>query len=242
MFRHAVRHRLRQTPKPGSHAALASFRSLSVSASSQRPRAYDKIRTEAERDDGNGNDGRGGLEEEAQDAQDRGQLDTKPTRHLGALGNKAAGKIKLAKSNKQDKGASHTDLDDQGTGSSRIASLPSDFGDKFLTSSPPRAPPAPGDDSGSGTDSLTFYEQQLKNQLLASFLPANQQALADPTLALVCPIEGGEYIVRQTIKKAASLVNADVVRIEAIECLGLRQYGGLGQGKSTVHHPLITVY
>jgi hypothetical protein len=53
-------------------------------------------------------------------------------------------------------------------------------------------------------------------------------------LAVVCPIEGGEYIVRETIEKAASLVNADVVRIEAIECLGLRQFGGLGKGESLV--------
>ncbi len=73
--------------------------------------------------------------------------------------------------------------------------------------------------------------QALRNVLLASFAPCIQRGNADPTVALVCPLEGGEYVVREALDKAAGLLSADVVRIDAIEALGMRQYGLLGEGE-----------
>lgn len=229
MFRHVVRHRLRQNPKLESPATPASLRSIFNSTSLQRPRVYDKIRTELARDSGIGHEEIG----EEQVGRE-GRAEPKTRLHLGSTGKNAADSINVGKNNEADQAAADNETRAQGrqSASSKIVTLPSDFTDKYFTSAPAAPPRAPEDEPDAAFDPpYTYYDNQLKNQLLASFLPANQQALTDPTLAVVCPIEGGEYIVGETINKAASLVNADVVRLEAIECLGLRQYGGLGQGE-----------
>lgn len=229
MFRHVVRHRLRQNTKLESHATRTSSRLIFNSASLQRPRAYDKIRSELERDGGNAHNSMG-----EEQAESEGGTERKTRLHLGSMGKNGSDIRKVGKTDESEKGTISTDTDVQGrrSTSSKTVALPSDFADRYLTTAPATPPRAPEDEPDAAFDPpYAFYEKQLKNQLLASFLPANQQALTDPTLAVVCPIEGGEYIVRETINKAASLVNADVVRIEAIECLGLRQHGGLGQGE-----------
>lgn len=231
MFRHVVRYRLRQANKLGSHSAPAcstasnSLRAISVTAGQRSPRAYDKIRALNDRQGAEGQAGR--QVAEGKGFQSEVEVIETPT------GKNNLKTIKMANSTVEGNAKSTGSIDYNPSGLSRIKSLPNDFGEKYLTSpSPP--PPNPNDDPNAGTDpSVSFYETQLKNQVLASFLPVNQRATPDPIVAIVCPIEGGEYIVRQTVERAAGLVNADVVRVESIECLGLRQYGNLGQGKCT---------
>jgi hypothetical protein len=96
--------------------------------------------------------------------------------------------------------------------------LPSDFAETYLTT-----PTASGP--------VTPQIRALRNLLLTSFSPALQKGSVDPTLAIFCPLEGGEHVIRDALSNAAGLVGADVVRLEAVECLGLRQFGGLGEGE-----------
>jgi hypothetical protein len=98
--------------------------------------------------------------------------------------------------------------------------LPPSFADHYLTS--------PTADS----ENVSQQTRSLRNLLLASFAPAVQKGSVEPTLALVCPLEGGEHVIREALSKAAGLVGADIVRLQAIDCLGLRRFGGLGEGGS----------
>ncbi|KAJ9106845.1 hypothetical protein QFC19_002973 [Naganishia cerealis] len=231
MFRHVVRHRLRQASTSGLPPSLprasTPSRALQVSSSAGLPRAYDKLRSGALREHSSGNE-----PPEEDGCGDEGGPKTL-TVHLNAMRPKDAGRANTLSSQGGNGNDPAVDSASSKSVTSQKPTLPSDFAEKYLTSSTPSSPRTPDGESELEQDpALTHYDIQLKNQLLASFLPVNQQAATDPTLAVVCPIEGGEYIVRQTIEKAAALVSADVVRIEAIECLGLRQFGGLGQGES----------
>ena len=194
-----------------------------MTSGQRSPRAYDKIRALNDRQGAGGQAGRQAAE--GRGFQSEVEVIENPT------GKNNLKTIKMANSTVEGNANPKGSGDFNPSGSAHIKSLPNDFGEKYLTSpSPP--PPNRKDDSTAETDpSVSFYETQLKNQLLASFLPVNQKATPDPIVAIVCPIEGGEYIVRQTVERAAGLVDADVVRVESIECLGLRQYGNLGQGK-----------
>ncbi len=104
---------------------------------------------------------------------------------------------------------------------------------------PPKQPPLPTSfvetylTTPAAAEPVTPQIRSLRNLLLASFSPAIQKGLVDPTLAIVCPLEGGEHVIREALSKAAGLLGADVVRLEAIECLGLRQFGGLGEGEDS---------
>ncbi|KAJ9098614.1 hypothetical protein QFC21_004261 [Naganishia friedmannii] len=209
-----------------------SSRGFTASASTQYPRAYDKLRSGTLKEHANGNDP---PEEDEHGDEGEGSNTRSVTVNLNAVHQNGAHRTN--QSSRQ--GGSGGDPADEPSSfkaaPSQTQLLPSDFAEKYLTCSTPSSPRSPEDGSGAEQDpTSTYYDIQLKNQLLASFLPVNQQANLDPTLAVVCPIEGGEYIVRQTIEKAASLVHADVVRIEAIECLALRQFGGLGQAGASL--------
>ncbi|KAJ9122520.1 hypothetical protein QFC22_001949 [Naganishia vaughanmartiniae] len=237
MFRHVVRHRLRQASTfvvPRSlPCSSTSSRGLTASACQRYPRAYDKLRSGMLKEHAIGNDP---PEEDEHGDEGEGSNPRNVTVRLNAIRQNASNQTNLAASQGGSGGGPTADPSSMRSTTSQTQSLPPDFAEKYLTSSTPSSPRSPDDGSEAEQDpSITYYDTQLKNQLLASFLPVNQQANLDPTLAVVCPIEGGEYIVRQTIEKAASLVNADVVRIEAIECLGLRQFGGLGQAGASLH-------
>ncbi|KIY50937.1 AAA-domain-containing protein [Fistulina hepatica ATCC 64428] len=55
----------------------------------------------------------------------------------------------------------------------------------------------------------------------------------EPTLALYCPIEGGEYVIDATVKELARRVGGEVVVLDAVQ-LAAGQWGHFGEGKLTV--------
>lgn len=101
----------------------------------------------------------------------------------------------------------------------------------------------------------------LCGQILTSFLPANQGGLAstsslsskpsspssrtiqldasarstqDPTIHLICPLEGSEHVVRKTIEDAAGMIGAEVVRVEGVLGVACGQWGVFGKGEYDV--------
>ncbi|CUA74937.1 Protein MSP1 [Rhizoctonia solani] len=86
-------------------------------------------------------------------------------------------------------------------------------------------------------------------QLLVTLQPQTQYRaaystgglpLVEPTLALYCPIEGGDYVIDDTVKELASRVNGDVIVIDAAQ-LAAGEYGSFGKAASILkfpHNPL----
>ena len=60
-----------------------------------------------------------------------------------------------------------------------------------------------------------------------------------PTLALYCPVEGGEYVLDETVRKLAWRTGAEVLVIDAVQ-LAAGEWGHFGKGKSSSH--LISSY
>lgn len=60
--------------------------------------------------------------------------------------------------------------------------------------------------------------------------------LVEPTLSLYCPIEGGDYILDETVKEMARHIGADVVVLDAVH-LAAGECGHFGKGMfcSTMH-------
>lgn len=56
--------------------------------------------------------------------------------------------------------------------------------------------------------------------------------LVEPTLALYCPIEGGDYILDETVKEMARCTDADVVVLDAVQ-LAAGECGHFGKGVSS---------
>lgn len=52
---------------------------------------------------------------------------------------------------------------------------------------------------------------------------------SEPTLALYCPIEGGDYIVDETVRELARRTGSDVVVIDAVQ-LAAGEWGRFGKG------------
>lgn len=99
--------------------------------------------------------------------------------------------------------------------------LPSGFASTYLSQPTPRP--------SSQSHVIPYYVDALRNQLLTSFLPTNQfDKSHDPTIAIVSPLEGTEYLIREAIESAAGTIGADVVRLETMECLGMKSDGPLG--------------
>ncbi|CAE6500388.1 unnamed protein product [Rhizoctonia solani] len=87
-------------------------------------------------------------------------------------------------------------------------------------------------------------------QLLVTLQPQTQYRaaysssglpLVEPTLALYCPIEGGDYVIDDTIKELAGRVNGDVIVIDAAH-LAAGEHGSFGKGMSHVlfHYSPVT--
>jgi len=51
----------------------------------------------------------------------------------------------------------------------------------------------------------------------------------EPTFALFCPIEGGEYIIDATVQELARRMGSDVVVLDAVQ-LAAGEWGAFGKG------------
>ncbi|CAE6468996.1 unnamed protein product [Rhizoctonia solani] len=69
---------------------------------------------------------------------------------------------------------------------------------------------------------------QPQTQYRAAYV-VNTLPLVEPTLALYCPIEGGDYVIDDTVKELANRVNGDVIVIDAAQ-LAAGEHGSFGKG------------
>jgi hypothetical protein len=61
--------------------------------------------------------------------------------------------------------------------------------------------------------------------------PQAQRGEVEPTLGLYCPLEGGEYVVDETVRELARRTGADVVVLDAVQ-LAAGEHGQFGKGES----------
>ena len=83
---------------------------------------------------------------------------------------------------------------------------------------------------------VTLHPQ---TQHRATYTPQDGSASStvEPTLALYCPIEGGDYVLDETVKELARRVGADVVVLDCVQ-LAAGSAGKFGSGAS----PLVVVH
>jgi hypothetical protein len=83
-----------------------------------------------------------------------------------------------------------------------------------------------------------IFEEALAN-LHITLLPRTQHRATykspdgppvEPTFALYCPIEGGEYIIDETVRELARRTNADVVVLDSVQ-LAAGEWGHFGKGE-----------
>jgi hypothetical protein len=58
--------------------------------------------------------------------------------------------------------------------------------------------------------------------------PSASSPLLEPTLALYCPIEGGEYIIDETVRELARRTGSEVVVLDAVQ-LAAGEWGHFGK-------------
>ncbi|EUC62212.1 AAA ATPase, putative, partial [Rhizoctonia solani AG-3 Rhs1AP] len=129
---------------------------------------------------------------------------------------------------------------------------------------PPPPPPATraavspesiwaGKSLGEGGEPRTLPPEDMLQDALAQLLvtlqpqtqyraaySSNGLPLVEPTLALYCPIEGGDYVIDDTVKELAGRVNGDVIVIDAAQ-LAAGEHGSFGKAASILkfpHNPL----
>ncbi|KAH9981234.1 hypothetical protein BGW80DRAFT_1434423 [Lactifluus volemus] len=92
---------------------------------------------------------------------------------------------------------------------------------------PPKEPNSNGknEPSISSTPALTVFEEVLNNACL-SLQPQTQHRA---TLALYCPIEGGNYVIDETVRELARRTGSDVVVLDAVH-VAAGEWGHFGQG------------
>jgi len=73
---------------------------------------------------------------------------------------------------------------------------------------------------------VTFHPQ---TQHRATYAPQDGSSTVEPTLALYCPIEGGDYVLDETVKELARRVGADVVVLDCVQ-LAAGSAGQFGSG------------
>ncbi|TFK76524.1 AAA-domain-containing protein, partial [Pluteus cervinus] len=66
--------------------------------------------------------------------------------------------------------------------------------------------------------------------------PGSSDSLVEPTLALYCPIEGGEYVIDATVWEMARKTGSEVVVIDAAH-LAAGEWGHFGQAASSIQLP-----
>lgn len=59
--------------------------------------------------------------------------------------------------------------------------------------------------------------------------PSSTGPPVEPTLGLYCPIEGGDYIIDQTVQELARRTDSDVVVLDAVQ-LAAGEWGAFGKG------------
>ncbi|KAG8730177.1 hypothetical protein FRC11_007317, partial [Ceratobasidium sp. 423] len=130
--------------------------------------------------------------------------------------------------------------------------------------SPNKTPPSPpaatkasvnpesiwaGKSLGEGGEGRTLPPEDMLQdalaQLLVTLQPQTQYRaaystgglpLVEPTLALYCPIEGGDYVIDDTVKELAGRVNGDVIVIDAAQ-LAAGEHGSFGKAASILKFP-----
>ncbi|KAG8777405.1 hypothetical protein FRC12_000380 [Ceratobasidium sp. 428] len=81
---------------------------------------------------------------------------------------------------------------------------------------------------------------QPQTQYRAAYLGPGGTPLVEPTMALYCPIEGGDHVIDDTVKELANRIQADVIVIDAAQ-LAAGEYGSFGKAASVLkfqHNPL----
>ncbi|GJJ12095.1 hypothetical protein Clacol_006336 [Clathrus columnatus] len=87
--------------------------------------------------------------------------------------------------------------------------------------------------------------QEALNNLLIAFHPQTQHRATystqnglpvEPTLALYCPIEGGDYVIDETVRELARQTGAEVVVLDTVE-IAAGEWGAFGKAATAVHLP-----
>ncbi|KAF9647587.1 AAA-domain-containing protein [Thelephora ganbajun] len=81
-----------------------------------------------------------------------------------------------------------------------------------------------------------------KTQHRATYAPQDGSAssIVEPTLALYCPIEGGDYVVDEVVKELARRVRADVIVLDCVQLAAgsAGQFGSVANVLQLPDHPL----
>ncbi|KZV86561.1 AAA-domain-containing protein [Exidia glandulosa HHB12029] len=75
-----------------------------------------------------------------------------------------------------------------------------------------------------------------RTQRRAAFVSDSNQSLVEPTFALYCPLEGGEYVIDNTVRALARQLDADVVVIDAAQ-LAAGEWGVFGKDAECIQLP-----
>lgn len=83
------------------------------------------------------------------------------------------------------------------------------------------------------TDFLITLHPQTQHR---SVYPSSTGSTVEPTLALYCPIEGGDYVIDETVKELARKTNSDVVVLDSVQLAG-GEWGSFGKAAEALNLP-----
>ncbi|KAJ7632559.1 hypothetical protein FB45DRAFT_912768 [Roridomyces roridus] len=66
--------------------------------------------------------------------------------------------------------------------------------------------------------------------------PPSIGPLLEPTLALYCPIEGGDYVIDETVREIARRTDSEVLVLDAVQ-LAAGEWGAFGKAANSLHLP-----
>lgn len=108
----------------------------------------------------------------------------------------------------------------------------------------PDAPSAPDSSRANVLPPSELFEEALTN-LHITLHPQTQHRAAhvtptgppvEPTLALYCPVEGGEYVIDETVRELARRTGAEVLVIDAVQ-LAAGEWGHFGKAANAIQLP-----
>ncbi|KAI6005522.1 AAA-domain-containing protein [Pisolithus albus] len=108
----------------------------------------------------------------------------------------------------------------------------------------PDAPSAPDSSRANVLPPPELFEEALTN-LHITLHPQTQHRAAhvtptgppvEPTLALYCPVEGGEYVIDETVRELARRTGAEVLVIDAVQ-LAAGEWGHFGKAANAIQLP-----
>lgn len=79
------------------------------------------------------------------------------------------------------------------------------------------------------TDLLITLHPQTQHRAI---YPSLSSPPVEPTLGLYCPIEGGDYIIDQTVQELARRTDSEVIVLDAVQ-LAAGEWGAFGKGTSS---------